>query len=445
MPPAAPTPQPLPDDFFRRLATYYNEDWTGTTPALPAPPRRGLPSPLSSPPFPSSDWSYGGSPTIGEADTNSYPLMSAINGASSRSKLYGWLQPSVNGSTSSRSNSPEVDDNYANRFELDQAVLYLERLPDTVQRQHFDWGYHLTALFGTDYRNTTNKGYFSSQLLKDNRQYGFDPSREFVDLYFPHVAKGMNVRIGRFLSVAGIESQFAPSNYLFSHSLLYSVDPFTDTGAIATIQLNPQWLVQAGLTASHDVAPWTSDAKPSLTACLDYTTKSVDDNFYLCANGINDGKYAYNNIQQYDATWYHKFSPTSKWNAATEIYVMYQRDVPSTASPALIENGTDGATCLPGETRCFAPEWAVDNYLNRQIDGHSFIGFRSDFLNDKKGQRTGYATKYTENTLSYSRWIGSTIQFRPEVRFDRAWDRPAYNNGLRRSQFTAATGLILHF
>ena len=25
---------------------------------------------------------------------------------------------------------------------------------------------------------------------------------------------------------------------------------------------------------------------------------------------INDAKYAYNNLQQYDATWYHKFSKT---------------------------------------------------------------------------------------------------------------------------------------
>ena len=40
-----------------------------------------MPSPLDSPPLPSSDWSYGGSPDIGAPDTNSYPLMTAINEA----------------------------------------------------------------------------------------------------------------------------------------------------------------------------------------------------------------------------------------------------------------------------------------------------------------------------------------------------------------------------
>jgi len=34
------------------------------------------------------------------------------------------------------------------------------------------------------------------------------------------------------------------------------------------------------------------------------------DNLYICANGINNAKYAYNNLQQYDVTWYHRFSKT---------------------------------------------------------------------------------------------------------------------------------------
>ena len=165
--------------------------------------------------------------------------MTAINGARSRIKIYGWIDPTVNGSTSSHRNSPEGNDLYSNRFELNQAVLYIERLPDSVQRSHIDWGFHLTALYGTDYRYTTNVGYFSSQLIQHNHQYGFDPSLEYADIYFPHVAQGMNLRIGRYISIPGIEAQLSPNNYYFSHSLLYVIDPFTDTGALATIKLRP--------------------------------------------------------------------------------------------------------------------------------------------------------------------------------------------------------------
>src|SRR5580704_9691145 len=192
-------------NFFARWAHFYREDWSPSTTSAsgPAPARRGLPSPLDSPPFPNSDWSYGGSPVIGEPDGNSYPLMSAINGAKCRTKIYGWLDPSLNFSTSTNSNAPEANDVYSNRFELNQFVLYAERLPDSVQQDHVDWGYHLTALFGTDYRFTTGKGFGNSQLLNDHHEYGFDPTLEYFDLYIPQVAQGMNLRLGRFISVPG--------------------------------------------------------------------------------------------------------------------------------------------------------------------------------------------------------------------------------------------------
>ena len=447
--PDAPGPKAVPSrNFFARWADYYRRDWAGTVPASPSPPRRGLPSPLDSPPFPSADWSYGGSPVIGEPDTNSYPLMTAIwegksGGAETRSKIYGWVEPTLNFSTSANSNAPEANDVYSNRFEMNQLVVYAERLPDSVQREHVDWGYHLTALFGTDYRFTFAKGYFSGQWLDDHRQYGFDPTMEYVDLYLPHVKQGMNLRLGRFISVPGIEAQLAPNNYIFSHSLLYAIDPFTDTGLMATVKLNDQWLVQLGMTGSHDVALWTADAKPSGTACLNYTTKSVNDNIYACANGINDGKYAYNNLQQYDATWYHKFSKT--WHMATESWYMYERDVPSIFGTITPEQGANGAYCLAGEQRCTAPEYAAVNFLQKEISPHNYFSFRSDFLDDKKGQRTGYATKYSENTIMWGHWIGTTVQIRPELRFERAWDSKAYDNGRKQNQFTAATDLIFHF
>ncbi len=380
---------------------------------------------------------------IGEPDGNSYPLMTAIDGAKARSKLYGWIDPTLNFSTSSSSNAPEANDVYSNRFEMNQLVLYAERLPDSVQRDHLDWGYHLTALYGTDYRYTFAKGYFSGQWLNDHRQYGFDPTLEYVDVYIPNVGQGMNVRVGRFISVPGIEAQLAPNNYIFSHSLLYSIDPFTDTGLMTTMKLNDQWLVQLGITGSHDVALWTSDAKPSGTACLSYTTKSVNDNVYACANGINDGKYAYNNLQQYDITWYHKFSKS--WHMASESWYMYERDVPSLFGSVPVEKGANAAYCLQGEQRCTAPEYAAVNFLQKEFSTHNYLSFRSDFLDDKKGQRTGYATKYSENTIAWCHWIGTTVQIRPELRFERAWNTRAYDNGRRQNQLTVASDLIFHF
>jgi hypothetical protein len=349
----------------------------------------------------------------------------------------------VNGSTSATSNLPVANDANANRLELNQLVLYAERLPNTVQREHVDWGFHLTALYGADYRFTTSKGILSSQLLDHNNRYGFDPALEYLDVYFPGVGQGMNLRVGRYISIPGIEAQLAPNNYTFSHSLLYSVDPFTDTGVLATVKLTDRWLVQLGISAGHDIAPWASGAKPSGTTCLSYTTQTANNNFYLCANGINSGRYAYNNVQQYDLTWYHKFS--KRVHMATEAWFMYERGVPAVGGPIVPQTNTNGAACHAGLIRCTAPEYAAVNFLQYEVNPHNSLTLRTDFLNDKKGQRTGTQTRYSEETLSLTHWIGTTVQLRPEVRFDRAWDRASYGNGKHQNQFTVASDLIFHF
>jgi putative OmpL-like beta-barrel porin-2 len=436
----------LKGNFFQRLVQFYQQDWAGTNPSTPLPAKRGLPAPIDSPPFPSSDWIYGGAPDLGAPDGNTYPLMSALGLNDSRTKVYGWVATSIDFSTSSHNNFPVSYDIFPNKIQVNQAVVYIERLPDTAQNDHFDWGYHLTGFWGIDYRFTTAKGYFSQQLLASNKQYGFDPVLEYFDLYFP-VMDGLDIRVGRFLSVPGIEAQLAPNNYNMTHSLLYTIDPFTDTGVYASLKLNKQWMVQFGVSCSHDVACWTTDAQPSGILCLNYSTSSNNDNFYGCANGINQGKYAYNNLQDYDFTWYHKFN--SKWHMATETWYMYERFVPNVAgnvaNPITPELGANGAFCKAGVVSCTAPEYAIVNYVNREINSKFMIGFRSDLLNDKKGQRTGFATKYTENTLYATKYIGSTVMLRPEIRFDHSWDLAAYNNGKARNQLFFGMDLIYKF
>lgn len=441
----AAEPQTSSDDpgFLGRLFNFYGDDWKGTAETGPELARRIPPAPLDSPPFPAADWQYGGAPDIGAPDTNVYPLMQAINGASSKVKVYGWVEPGGDISTSRHTLFPLGYNIFSNTVVLDQAVLYIERLADTVQTDHVDWGFHLTGFYGVDYRFTTAKGWLSQQLLKYNRQYGFDPMLEYADLYIPHVADGMNIRVGRYLSIPDIEAQLAPNNYMFTHSLLYSFDPFTQTGILTTVKLNNRWVVQAGLSAGNDIAPWASGGKPSLTACVSYTFNHGNDNLYPCASGINSGKYAYNNVQFFVNTWYHKFN--ARWHTATETWYMYERQVPAVGGPIPPGPNANPAFCPPGQITCYAPEWAAVNYLQREFSTRNFLSLRTDFLNDLKGQRTGFKTKYSEHALMWGHWIGNTVLFRPELRFERAYDTRAYDGGLKHNQLTFSADVIFKF
>jgi hypothetical protein len=429
--PAAPSTAPS-GNFFLRLAAAYREDWHPTEAAAPAPAKRGYDSPLDSVPFPSPDYSVGGTPVIGAPDTQSYMVMQAVNENKSRVKIYGWLNGGFDVSTSNKgdgANSPAAYYYSPNRVIPDQEVLYIERLPDTVQTDHIDYGFRFAQLYGQDYRYTTSKGVFSQQLLARNHEYGYDPVMYYVDIYFPQVAKGMNIRVGRYISLPDIEAQLAPNNYTYSHSLLYTIDPYTQTGIVASIKLSDHWLLQLGFSDGNDVAPWTKDVKPT------------------CANSFNDGKYAYNNLQSYYETWYHKIN--AHWHTDTETWYMYERQVPNiggnVANPITPETGANGAFCSFGEKTCFAPEAAIVNYLEYEHDAHNYFSFRNEFVDDIKGQRTGYTTKYSEHLISWGHWIGSTVLFRPEIRLEHSYNLAAYDLGTKKTQFVVAGDMTYHF
>ncbi len=447
---SSPVTNLAPGGFWKRFIQAYADDWHDRAPSGPEPKYRGDPAPESNPPFPFTFWPYGGSPVIGQPNTMLPPLMAALyNGPhgeawqASKIQIYGWVDAGFNISSSNKghfANAPAAYDIVPNSLELDQAVLYIERVPDTVQTDHFDWGFRVTGIYGMDYRYTTSKGVFSNQLLGENSTNGFDPVMAYVDLYFPQVAEGMNVRIGRYVSLPDIEAQLAPNNYTYSHSLTYIYDCYTQQGIVATTRLNNNWMIQTGLSSGCDSSLWTSDARPTGTVCVNFAWRASQDTIYTCANSINTNKYGYNNLAAYYLTWYHKIN--KNWHFDTETWYQYERDVPSIFGTLPIENGANGAWCATGQQSCFAPEWSLLNYVERQFGKKDTLSIRNEYFDDIKGQRTGFQTKYTEHTVSWNHWIGSSLVFRPEVRFERSWLRPAYDDGTKKNQFIAAADMI---
>jgi hypothetical protein len=472
--PAAAAPAPLDNSFLHRLGRAYVADWSGNGPASAIKEmRRGTPAPLASPPFPSSDWPIGGTPTIGTADGQTYPLMQALDGNKSQSKIYGWIEVGANGSTNNKTNAskgiasnfPSAYDEYANTVQLDQAALYFDRIPDTTQTDHFDYGYRLTLLYGVDYRFTTAHGMLSQQLLLKNNQYGFDPVMFYYDFYFPKVAQGMNVRVGRYISLPDIEAQLAPNNYTYSHSILYTFDCYTQTGTNVSVKLSDHWTVQGGISPGCDTMPWTTDAKVTGNTCVQYTWSNGGNDVYTCANSINDGKYAYNNLAAYYETWYHRINAT--WHTDSEVWYQYMKATPNmywfnavnaptssgqylptaktpwpettyqrlvnpnapNAAPPV--NLNFGAVCqdprLPASkqsARCYAPEVAFTNYIEHSFwNNTASLNIRNEWVNDIRGQRTGTPAKYEEHMVGFDFWAGSTITFRPELSYTHAYTK----------------------
>jgi hypothetical protein len=181
----------LGTNVFDRLYNYYKLEMGQSGPPTDpnAPPGRKAnwdSAPETCPPMPFTDWPYGGTTILGGNRTGSVdsPLMVAIANTDvgkwmqdTGIQIYGCVDTGANFSTNSvrkLGNAPISYAAYPNTIQLDQAVIYIERTPDTVQTDHVDWGFRLSAIYGENYRYTTAYGIASYQLLKYNNQEGYD-------------------------------------------------------------------------------------------------------------------------------------------------------------------------------------------------------------------------------------------------------------------------------
>jgi hypothetical protein len=456
----APASQPTPSDqsFIER---FYNAYAVEFSPAPPAPdqtaqavsgrrPAPFPPAPLSAPPWPWTEWPFNGSPSVGSATPNSEGgnLMKALSGTSTGDflkdnhiEIWGWVDAGFNISTShgANGNAPAGYDFNPNAVQLNQAVIYVERIPDTVQQDHIDWGFRVVNLYGTDYREVTMQGIFSDQLTKHNDLYGYTPANFYFDVYIPWIGQGSDIRVGRYTTLPDIEADLDYQSVFDTHSLQYTYDPFTQFGVVWSTRLTRNWTVQVGVNASNDVAPWENDAKPTVTACLQWNSDSSWDNVYLCANGTNNATFGFNNVNLYEFVWYHKI--TNRLWIATEDYYEYQNPVPTVSTIP----GANPALCPPPETECAAPVYSSTLYVMYQLTDRDYVGLRNEAFDDVRGQRTGFASWYTENTLGWVHWLSPSIEVRPEIRYDHSYNAAAYDNGTKKNQFAFATDIIVKF
>jgi hypothetical protein len=433
------------------------------------------PAPVSMPPYPFTEWPYGGASTIGATTPNSVdsPLMTALAPTDTGKwmkdnniQLYGWVNAGFNISSAQGNKQGNYPANYMykpNTGELDQAVVYFERLPNTVQQDHIDWGFRLSGIYGENYRYTTAYGLASYQLQKNNYENGYDFPMMYGEVYIPKVADGLVIRFGRYISVPDIEAQLAPNNYMYSHSMTYGFDNYTNTGVIASLQANKNWVLQAGISDGTDSMPWMASkdpgVQPTLTACARWSSDNSKNNINFCANGINDGTYGYNNLQWYGLTAYHKFD--EKWHLSFELYHMHENNVPNVnyvgADPLPtnnlfdpLKNGPFKAICKDAaQSGCTAQAYAGLAYLNYKYSSLDNFTLRYEHFNDINGQRTGVNTFYDNLALGWQHWLSPSITLRPEV----AWyhsDKAAFGrdaSGVPSQHDVAifSTDLIVHF
>jgi hypothetical protein len=387
-----------------------------TVPA-PAPPPPAAPAPTTPAPAPVDRWFV------------MRELQGTLPGAlldDNRLRLSGWTEMSFTASSDAREQLPMGFNYLANNFLLQQNWLRFERTVVTGGTTEPTFGFRSdTILPGSDYRFTLPRGIFNGQLTADNGQparYGIDPIQFYGEAYFPTVARGMDVKVGRFFAQYGVESNDAVNNALASHAYTMIYDPFTHTGALTTTKLTDAWTAQAGLVLGSDVFIDPSDELTFIGSVKWARPDGRDSVLFSVIVGpgrFNAGR-NFNNPNIFDLVYTHQFNTRLAYNYET--LVGYQTGVPDLGN---------------------ASWFGVLNYLTYAFTPRLSGTVRLESFDDEQGQRTGFAGLYSAVTAGVSIRPRPAIIFRPEVRYDYNGESRPFED--RHGLFTATADLILRW
>ena len=219
------------------------------------------------------------------------------------------------------------------------------------------------------------------------------------------------------------------------------------------------WMVQAGMNAGGDMAPWYKGAVPTGFLGIRWISSDNNDSIYTCWNDINDATYrnftvdgvptGHDNYNYVVSTWSHRFDP--KFITTTEAYFMYERDAvvggtpnlnnPQTFDPGVINGPGGPVVTIPG----WSYAYGVLNYTAFELSKKDYVTVRNEIYRDETGFRTGYDALYTSNTIGISHNFNSYLQIRPEIGYYRSYINPAFDNGTRYNQVTFMCDFTMRF
>ena len=338
----------------------------------------------------------------------------------------GWTQTSFTASTDDHDQLPLAFNYKANQFLLQQNWLRIDRTVLTSGTSEPSFGFRFdTILPGSDYRFTVARGLFDGQLTANRgtpNTYGIDPIQFYGEAYVPTIARGFDVKVGRFFSQYGIESTDAISNALASHSYTDIYDPFTHTGVLTQTKLTDVWSVQAGAVLGSDDfidrvdnATFIGSVKWAPTDQRDSVLVNV-----IAGQGRFNQPRNFHNPELLDLVFTHKFDPRLTY--FFESLYGLTNNVPNVGTANWL---------------------GILNYLVYDFTSQVSGTTRLEFFDDFQGQRTGFPGLYVDLTAGFRYRPVKWLQLRQEVRYDYNTETAPFEG--KHGLFTAASDMILRW
>ncbi len=336
-----------------------------------------------------------------------WPFMLAVQGTwlgvlldDNRTTVSGWTEMSYTASTTSKSNLPVAFNDQANKFQMNQNLVRIDR-PTDPTRPDTQFGYRAEIILpGTDARFTIPRGLLDSQLhsSKGVPLYPIDLYVIYGEAFLPDVGpRGTTVRVGRFATHCEYEVTEGPETPFLSRSYLFQYNPFTHTGVWAISQLDDTWTVSNGVVLGSDnfIDP---ASRPTYIGQLKWAPKGGSTTALLNVV-VTDPRYdvaeafPFYNVYNFQLT--HKFN--DRLTYVLDSTFSHMDGIPDVGS---------------------AVWYGAANYLLYQVTPTVASNLRVELFEDQKGVRTGFAGLYFEAIYGVTWSPRNWLLVRPFARFD---------------------------
>lgn len=390
---------------------------------------------------------YADEPAAAADAPNDYIMMGAESAGlkpaldDAHIKVYGWIEAGYTmqaDSPTDRVVFGRAFDGKDNHFGVNQLALRVERT--LSDGNGFDFGGLVELWYGTDAKLVHSNGLMNHE--GPTLEYQFDPVNFYGLIRFP-VGEGLTLKFGKFDSPIGAEVKQAPYNALYSHSYLFMGEPANHTGFQFDYPLIKDTLnVYAGANLGWNQFKDNNDQFTALLGAYGKLTDKLSYNLNITAgpekaNETTDMRTFVEGILSY--------ALTDELTLTADVNYFNERHDVLTADGSF----SDGSW------------WGVAGYATYKVCSQANVTLRAEYFDDHNGialgNNGGAATvpllgrsgsRYTELTLGLDLYPIEklrNIRFRPEVRWDHAFDLQPFNSGELHNQVTIGGDLIFTF
>ena len=367
-------------------------------------------------------------------------------------KFYAWAESGFTANVASpadHQNFGRLFDDRSNEPLFNQAAITLERTLSSTASD-FSWGFKGQFIYGSDSRFIHSLGLFD-RTTDDIVQP--DIPEAYLNLHLPVLtAGGLDLKLGKFVTLEGAETIDPRTNVFYSHSYIFNFGiPFNHTGALATLHTSKIVDLYGGITRGVNTS--VEDNNESVAFHGGIGLNLLDGGLTVLATTHlgpetpdNNHDYRYLN----DITIVAK--PTKQLTLITDLNYIYDHAADATgygiaqylayAFNDLISLGVRGEIWRDADNFYVAQFGESDDAADGLRGGNVTLDPRTV---------TGGETTYGAITL------GLTIKppvpkpltgclIRPEIRYDRSLNGThPFNDSTDRDQFTAGVDVIFSF